>query len=156
MLASIALGGVTRALGIATIAAAITACRGSSAPASPSTLAPVVKTSPVAILGLRATVEQLTTAPAPGLLYRLTYQVHETTGKSGATLITQHFVFSNGVSADGAFSNTPRVAPTATITIESTYSVYPATLPASHVVFSVTYTDDGGGSGSASAEADIS
>jgi len=92
-------------------------------------------------------------------LYRLTYQVHESNGRNGATLVTQHFSLSDGTNADGNFNaalTPPHVAPTGTITVQSTLSIYPATSPASHVMFSVTYTDDAGGSGTARAEADIS
>ena len=103
---------------------------------------------------LTATVEPITT-PGNGWLYRLTYQVRESGGIRGATLVNQHFVLSNGTTADGAFSTTPRVAANSTITIQSTLSVLTTTAAASHVAFSITFTDDGGLSGSASAEADI-
>jgi len=130
------------------VAAAACACGGS--PASP-TANPSPPPPSVAIVGLTATVEPLLTTPQPGLLYRVTYQVRETTGRTGATLLTQHFAFSNGAMADGNFNTAPNsahVLPSATISIQSTYSVYPATVPADRIQFSVGYMDDGGVSGS--------
>ena len=109
----------------------------------------------LAILGLTATVQPLTTTPQPGLLYLLEYQVHESRGKTGATLVTQRFDLSNGFSTNGNFNPVPYVTAAGMITIESTLSIYPASTPASHVTFSVTYSDDGGRSGTATADADI-
>jgi len=77
----------------------------------------------------------------------------------GATLVTQHFVLSDGTTADGNFNSAltpPHVTPTGTITVQSTLSIYPKVTPASHVIFSVTYSDDAGRSGTAIAEADVS
>jgi hypothetical protein len=134
------------------IASASAGCGGSSPPVSPTTPAAVV-----VLNGLTATVEPITT-PGIGWLYRLTYQVRETSGTRGATLANQHFALSNGLTADGSFNSTTHVAASSTITVQSTLSVLPpaATAAASHVAFSITFTDDGGLSGSASAEADIS
>jgi hypothetical protein len=144
---------VARAVALVTIGSSIACSATPSAPTSTVTGASVVITI------LTATVEPLTTTPQPGLLYRVTYRVHETGGRSGVTLVQQHFALSDGTAADGTFSAAlmpPHVAPAGTITVESTLSIYPTTTPASHVTFSVTYTEDGGKSGTASAEADIS
>ena len=143
---------------IAAIGTAI-ACGGRS-PAAPE--APGTTTgnrAALSIVGLTATVQPLTTTPQPGLAYQLTYQLHESAGRSGATAVAQHFAFSNGMSADGNFNSAiapPHVAPGGTITVQSSYSIYPATTPASHVTFTVTFIDDLGQSITASAEADIS
>jgi len=142
-----------RASAIALIAATI-AC-GSSGPVPP---APTPDRAAMAIVGLTATVQPLTTAPQPGLLYQLTYQLHESGGRMGATAVTQHFAFSNGTAADGNFSSAaapPHVVAGGTITIQSTYSIYPASTAASHVTFTITYIDDKGVSGTTTAEADI-
>lgn len=143
----------SRVLGVAATAISV-GCGGSpSAPSSPPS------TPAIAIVGLAATVEPLTTTPEPGLAYRLTYQVRESRGLVGATLMTQHFVFSNGATADGTFAAAlvpPHVMPAGTITLQSTYSVYPASVPAVHVEFTVGYTDDRGAIGTATAGADIS
>jgi hypothetical protein len=106
--------------------------------------------------GFTATVEPIIT-PANGWLYRLTYQVRETGGTRGATLVNQHFALSNGTTADGTFNAMTRVSANSTITVQSTLSVLPPTTTpaASHVAFSITFIDDGGLPGSASAEADI-
>jgi hypothetical protein len=119
---------------------------------SPAVPSPVPAS--VSIVGLSATVGPLTTTPLPGLLYRLTYQVREGGARTGATLATQRFTFSNGVVAEGTFSSS-RVEPGATITLVSTYSVFPATDPAGRVEFSIGFVDDRGNSGTASAAADI-
>jgi hypothetical protein len=50
----------------------------------------------------------------------------------------------------------PRVPANGTITVESNLSVLTTAAAASHVVFTVTYTDDNGHTGSVSAAADIS
>jgi hypothetical protein len=116
--------------------------------------APSPVAATVSIIGLTARVEPLTTTPQPGLVYRLTYQVRESGGQTGATLTTQHFSFSNGVMADGTFTSS-RVGPGATIPLVSTYSVYPAANPASRVEFVIGFVDDRGSSGTASAAADV-
>jgi hypothetical protein len=87
-------------------------------------------------------------------VYRLIYQARESGGQTGATLATLRFSFSNGVVADGTFQSA-RVEPGATTSLVSTYSVYPATNPASRVEFSIGFVDDRGNSGTASAAADI-
>ena len=124
-----------------------------SSPASPSTS--IDNSAAIAILGLTTTVEPLTTTPQPGLLYRLMYQVHESRGKTGAALVMQHFELSNGFNTNGTFNPVPHVTAAGTITVESTLSIYPAGTPASHVTFSITYSDDSGHSGTASADADV-
>jgi hypothetical protein len=142
-----------RALAIVTIGSSIACSSTPSAPSSPATGASVVLTI------LTATVEPLTTTPQPGLLYRVTYRVQEMAGRTGVTLVQQHFALSDGTAADGNFNSAltpPHVAPAGTITVESTLSIYPSTTPAAHVTFSVTYTENGGKSGTASAQADIS
>jgi hypothetical protein len=148
---------------VATILIAASGCGGSSSPASPTTNAavssppasPTTNAAVIVLNGLTGTVEPITT-PGNGWLYRLTYQVRETGGTRGATLVNQHIVLSNGTTADGAFNTMPRVAANSTITVQSTLSVLTTTAAASHVAFSITFTDDGGLSGSSSAEADIS
>jgi hypothetical protein len=147
-----------RTLTVAAIGSALGALGCGGSPTSPSSSA-TTQSASIAIVGLTATVEPLTTTPQPGLLYRLMYQVRESGGRTGATLITQHFAFSNGASADGNFSSAqipPHVGPLGTITVESTYSVFPASVPATHVDFSIGYDDDRGKAGTASAGADIS
>ena len=72
--------------------------------------------------------------------------------------MTQHFALSNGATADGTFAAAlvpPHVMPAGTITVQSSYSVYPASVPAGHVEFTVGYTDDRGVAGTATAGADI-
>jgi len=146
------------ALLLGTIGGAIPGCGGSSPPTSPST--PTSNGARAAIEGLTATVEPIT-SPGTGWLYRLTYHVHETGGKTGVTLTATHFALSSGPSADGNFTGPgvlqePRVPANGTITIESHLSVLTTTASASHVVFAVTYIDDNGHTDSASAAADIS
>ena len=140
------------------ISAATFACGSNSAPTTASTA--VNNVAVVAIEGLAATVEPIT-SPGNGWLYRLTYHVHETSGHAGATLTATHFALSNGLNADGNFTGpgvlqTPRVPANGLITVESNLSVLTTATPASQVVFTVTYTDDTGRTGSATAEADIS
>jgi hypothetical protein len=148
----------TRALAIAAIGTAM-GCggRGPAAPEAPGTT--ITNRAALAIVGLTATVQTLTTTPQPGLAYQLTYQLHESAGRIGATAVAQHFAFSNGTSADGNFNSAlapPHIAPGGTITVQSSYSIFPATTPASHVTFTVTFVDDMGQSATASAEADVS
>jgi hypothetical protein len=50
----------------------------------------------------------------------------------------------------------PRVPPHGAITVETHLSVLTTAAAASHVVFTVTYTDDNGHTGSASAATDTS
>ena len=149
-----------RALAIAAIGSALGMTNGCGSPGPlPTSPGSTTNRATIVIVGLTATVEPLTTTPQPGLVYRLTYQLHESAGRMGATAIAQHFAFSDGTTADGNFSGAltpPQVAPAATITVQSTVSRFPASTPATHVSFTVTYTDDGGQSGAASAEADIS
>jgi hypothetical protein len=136
---------------LGTIAGAIAACGGPSTPTSPNGAI-------AAIEGLTATVEPIT-SPGTGWLYRLTYRVHETGGKTGATLTATHFALSNGFSVAGNFSGrrvVPRVSAHGTLTIESDLSVVTTAPAASHVVFTITYTDDNSQTSSASAAADIS
>ena len=113
----------------------------------------------IVIEGLTATVEAIT-SPGIGWLYRVPYHPHETGGKAGATLTATHFALSNGLTADGTFTGpgvvqVPRVPPNGTITVESSLSVLTTAAAASQVVFTVTYTDDSGHAGSATATADI-
>src|SRR5438093_385832 len=89
----------TRAWAIAAIGSA-TAC-GSSGPLP---AAPTINRGALAIVGLTATVQPLATTSPPGLVYQLTYQLHESAGRIGATAVAQHFAFSNGMSADGNFN----------------------------------------------------
>jgi hypothetical protein len=74
----------------------------------------------------------------------------------GATAVAQHFAFSNSHSADSNFTavTPPHVPPGGTITVQSTYSVYAATAPATRVTF--TYTDDAAQSDTTTAEANVS
>src|SRR5262249_12220346 len=132
-----------------TRALAIAAFGGALACSSPGTLPaePTPNRAALVIVGLTASVQPLTTTPQPGLVYVLSYQLHESGGRMGATAVTQHFAFSNGQSADGNFSTVPHVAAGASVTIQSSYSVYPAATPAAHVTFTITYTDDAGQSG---------
>ena len=146
-----------RALLLGATAAAIAGCGVSSSSTSPS--ASTNNAAVVAIEGLTATVEAIT-SPGIGWLYRLPYRPHETGGKVGATLTATHFALSNGQTADGTFTGpgvvqVPRVPPNGTITVESTLSVLTTAPAASRVVFTVTYTDDSGHTGSATAAADI-
>lgn len=139
------------------IMCAIFACGGSSSPASPS--AATGNSAVVAIEGLTATAEPIT-SPGTGWLYRLPYRVHETAGRTGATLTAMHFALSNGLSADGDFTGpgvtqVPRVPANGTITVESHLSVLTTAAAASHVEFTLTYTDDNGHAGSVTAGADI-
>jgi hypothetical protein len=141
------------ALPVVVLIAGSIACRSQSP--SPSPTEPVATPASIVIANLTAIVERLTTTPEPGLVYRLTYQVRETGGRTGATLVGQRFEFSNGSSADGSFATMPHVAAAGMVTMQSTYSIYPATTPATHVTFSITYNDDGGRGGTATAGADI-
>jgi hypothetical protein len=70
--------------------------------------------------------------------------------------VRQQFELSNGYSTDGVFSTMPHVAAAGAVTMQSTLSIYPATTPASHVTFSITFNDDGGRAGTATVGADIS
>src|SRR6266513_2921866 len=93
----------------------IAACASSPSP----TPLPITTGAVIAITNLAATVEPTTTASnGSGWLYRLRYQVRETSGSAGATLVGQHFVLTTGLAADGTFSSAPRVAANATISIE--------------------------------------
>jgi hypothetical protein len=134
---------------------------------SPTTSSGITDKAVVAIEGLTATVEAITN-PGPGWLYRLTYHTHETAGRTGATLTATHVALSTGETADGDFKGpgvltVPRVPAYGTITVVTNLTVLTtaATLPtaagaASHVEFTISYTDDNGHTGSASAAADIS
>ena len=142
----------SRAIGIVLVASAFSACGGSSPPSSPSPA--IGNVAVVAISVLSTTVEPFTT-PAPGFLYRITYVVRESGGLTGATLMTQHFVLSTGVNADGNFGSTPHVAAGGTINVQSTLSVISGVPPAPHLTFTVGYTDDAGRTGSITVEADV-
>lgn len=142
-----------RAFVIGAIAASVACSSSSSSPATPSA---VPNRAAIAIVGLTVTVEPLTTTPVPGLVYRLSYQVQETAGRVGATLTSQRIVLSDGQTGDSAFKTSPHVLPNSAVSIVSTLSVYPASTPAAHATFSITYTDDGGQIGTVSAEADVS
>ena len=129
------------------------ACASSSSP----TPLPIATGAVVAITNLTATVEPTTTASnSSGWLYRLRYQVRETSGSAGATLVGQHFVLTTGLAADGTFNSAPHVAANAAISIESTLTVITTAAPAAQLTFSITFTDDAGRAGSASAGASIS
>ena len=143
------------ALLLGTMTSAIGACGHSSSPAAPSN-----DTAVVAIEGLSATVEPITT-PGTGWLYRLDYHAHETGGKTGATLTATHIALSNGLNADGDFSgpgvlSVPRAPAGGAIAAETSLSVLTTAAAASHVTFTLTYTDDHGHQGSITADADIS
>jgi hypothetical protein len=135
-------------------AALLLAALGTSIGCGKSASAPSPVPATISIIGLTATVEPLTTTPQPGLLYRLTYQVRESGGQTGATLASQRFTFSNGVVADGTFPSS-RIGPGAATSLVSTYSVYPASDPAGRVEFSIGFVDDRGNNGTASAAADL-
>lgn len=143
------------ALLLGMIVSGIAACGHSSSPTSPSSNAAVV-----AIEGFTATVEAITT-PGTGWLYRLDYHAHETGGKTGATLTATHIALSSGLNADGDFSgpgvlSVPRAPAGGAIAAETSLSVLTTAPAASHVTFTLTYTDDNGHPGSVTAEADIS
>jgi hypothetical protein len=129
------------------------ACDSSSRTPVAPTPAPVAT---IAIVNLTATAERLTTTSQPGLLYRLVYEVRETGGQTGAMLVSQRFELSNGYVTEGGFNGTPRVDAGRTVPIQSSLSIYPASIAASHVTFSITYTDDNGRAGTAEANAAIS
>ena len=138
----------------------IAACVGSLSAASASPATPTSSDAVAAITSLNATVEAITT-PGKGWLYRLVYQVHETGGKSGASLVSYHIALSNRTTADGNFRDSgapqvPHVAANGTIRVETTLSVITKAAAASHLTFTVTYTDDSGQTESATADADIS
>jgi hypothetical protein len=146
---------LVRALLLGAIIGTAAACSDSSSLTSPSTDAAVMT-----IEGLTVTVESIT-SPDTGWLYRLRYNAHETAGKTGATLTTTHIALSNGLNADGDFSGpgvlqAPRVSAYGIIQVETHLSVLTTAVPASHLVFTLGYTDDKGRTGSASAAADIS
>ena len=87
--------------------------------------------------------------------------VHESGGKTGATLTLAQWALSNGFTTNNTFSGpgvlqTPHVAAGGTITVESTLSVLTTAAPATHVEFTITYIGDDGQKGSASTGADIS
>jgi hypothetical protein len=140
---------------------------GCGSSSSPTTSSGITDKAVVAIEGLTATVEAIT-SPGPGWLYRLTYHTHETGGKTGATLTATHIALSNGETADGNFQGpgvlqVPRVPAYGVITVETSLTVLTtaatlptAAAPASHVDFTISYTDDKGHTGSASTAADIS
>jgi hypothetical protein len=131
---------------------------GSSSPTSQSP-AP----NNAAVIGItirKSTVEPITT-PGTGWLYRLLFEVHESGGKTGATLTLAQWALSNGFTTNNTFSGpgvlqTPHVAAGGTITVESTLSVLTTAAPATHVEFTITYIGDDGQKGSASTGADIS
>jgi hypothetical protein len=138
----------------------IAACVGSLSAASASPATPTSSDAVAAITSLTATVEAITT-PGKGWLYRLVYQVHETGGKSGASLVSYHIALSNRTTADGNFRDSgvvqvPHVAANGTIRVETTLSVITKAAAASHLSFTVTYTDDSGQTDSAMVDADIS
>jgi hypothetical protein len=151
---------------LATISSAIPGCAGASPPALPST-----RTSDDAVVvieELTPTVEALT-SPRVGLLYRISFRAHETGGKTGATLTASRIALSNGKTVDGNFTGpgvlkVPRVPANGTIELESTLTLafentvtVPTTAAAPlRVVFTVTYRDDNGKTGSATASAAIS
>jgi len=119
---------------------------------SPSAPTP---TGSIVIINLTATVEVLTTTAEPGLRYLLRYEVRETGGQIGVTLLRQRFELSNGFATEADFSGMPRVEPGGTVPVVSTLSIYAASVPASSVTFHVTYRDDRGRTGTATASAAI-
>jgi hypothetical protein len=147
-----------RALLCGVIIGAIAACGTSSSPTSSDR---ITDKAVVAIEGLTVTVEAIT-SPSNGWLYRLTYHAHETSGKTGATLTATHIALSNGEIADGDFKGpgvlqVPRALASGIITVETSLSVLTnEAATASHVVFTLSYTDDNGHAGSVTADAEIS
>ncbi len=149
------LHGFVRTLFVASLSSTMAAC-GSSTPASPT---PTTSIAVAVFVTFNATVESITT-PGNGWLYRFVYQMHETSGKSGATLVGYHIALSNGASVDGNFNGpgvlqTPRAVPNGNISAETTLSVLTTNPPASHVTFTLTYTDDSGRTASTTTDADI-
>src|SRR5215510_9734978 len=112
-----------RTLFLASLSSTIAACH-SSSPASPT---PTTSVAVAVFTNFTATVEAITT-PRNGWLYRLLFHVHETGGKTAATLVSYHIALSNGQNVDGNFSGpgvqqVPRVPASGTITVETTLSV---------------------------------
>lgn len=145
-----------RMLFVSILASAITGCGSSSPSPSPATHNAAV----VAIAVRRSTVEPIT-MPGAGWLYRLTYDVREIGGTTGATLTLAHWALSNGFATNDNFSGpgvvqVPHVASGSTITVESHLSVLTTAVPASHVDFTLTYSGDDGQTGSVSTSADVS
>jgi hypothetical protein len=140
---------------VALLSSTIAAC-GSSSPAAPT---PTTSVAVDVFITFNATVEAITT-PGVGWLYRFVYQVQETSGKSGATLVSYHIALSNGSSVDGNFNGpgvlqTPRAVPNGNISAQTTLSVLTTNPSASHVTFTLNYTDDSGRTGSVTTDADI-
>ena len=102
---------LSRSLCVLVLATASAGCGGS--PSAPSTTANAAAV--IVLNGLSATVEPVTL----GWSYRLDYQVRETGGKRGATLISSRFELRDGAAANGVFTNMPRVAANSTITLIS-------------------------------------
>ncbi|HET9832890.1 MAG TPA: hypothetical protein VFP91_14300, partial [Vicinamibacterales bacterium] len=121
---------VVYAIFVGTLSSAISAC--GSSPSSPSTF--TNNSAAVAITIRQSTVEPITT-PGIGWLYRLLYEVHETRGRTGATLTLAHWALSNGFATNDNFSGSgviqvPHVAAGGTITVESHLSVLTTAIPA--------------------------
>ena len=128
------------------------ACDDSS---SPSPIGPTPAVASVVIAGLTATGQPLTTTSQPGFVYRLIYVLRETGGRIGVTPVRQRFELSDGYTTEGNFSGTTRVPPGGSAPIVSSLSIYPRSVAASHVTFTITYTDDNGVEGTATASAAI-
>ena len=131
----------------AVLVAGSVACGESSPPTAPSPSH--LLAASIRIENLTASVQPLLTTPQPGLVYRLIYRVRESGGKVGATLVSLRFELSNGHVSEGAFDAT-RIPPGSSVPLVSSLSIYPASVPASHVTFTITYTDDNGQAGTAS------
>jgi len=116
---------------------------------SPAASSPFSRAA-VSINVVSATAETIPT----GARYHLQYDVRETSGLSGVTLIVLRHTFPSGVvaetdtrSLEGA-ARAPRVAPGTTLAVRYEITVEPSA-PESSVTITLTFTDDEGKSGSA-------
>jgi hypothetical protein len=131
---------------LALFLAAVSALSCGTSPAAPSPFS----RAGVSINVVSATAETIPT----GARYRLQYDVRETSGLSGVTLIVLRHTFPSGVVAEtdtrrleGA-ARAPRVAPATTLRVGYEITVEPSA-PESSVTITLTFTDDEGRSGSA-------
>jgi hypothetical protein len=130
------------------LAAAMCAC-GSSTPTSP---APQALVAAVAISVTTASVE----TTSSGLLYRVGYQLRETSGRSAATFNSIAYALNNGRSTDGALNGTVKVSPGGSLNVGPVeLSDNSGLSAASSVTVNAAFTDDTGHSGTSSGSAPI-
>lgn len=146
---------VSAACCAALIAASIAAaCSGKSSPSTPSSTPPATVVAAISITPLTVTRE----ATASGFIYRVTFQLRETSGRSSALLTGVSYALPTGGTTDPGLNGAVIRIPAGGTYNAGTVSVNDNTGrgPASQITVRVTFTDDAGLAGSASATTDVS